>query len=733
MVVTLDKKKYLDNLREVYGNSDIDYDRISLAYDFGEKAHDGQLRKTGEPYFTHPVSVSLILSELRMDTDTLISALLHDVIEDTIFTFDDIKDRFGENVAILVDGVTKLGKFKFNSKEEFEAENLRKMFLAMAEDVRVILVKLADRLHNIRTLGSLSEEKQKRISKETLEIYAPIAHRLGIFRIKNELEDTSLRYLHPNIYKQILNLVNQKSSERERDIALVVSILKDALKDYKPDAEIYGRPKNYYSIYKKMYVQKKNFNEIFDVIAVRIIVDTVEECWNVLGIVHSLWTPIQGRLKDYISVPKRNMYRSLHTTVIGTIGKPFEIQIRTKEMHQMAEYGIAAHWKYKSQSKGSVEEGIDKKLTWIRQLIEDQHDYESPKEFVDTLKFELVSGSVYVCTPQGKVIELPSGATPVDFAYKIHSAVGNSCVGAKVDGRIVPLNYILENGKIVEILTSKNSSGPSRDWLKFVKSSMAKNKIKHWFKKQNREENVEKGKEMLERELQRNNIETKILNDKTFQSAVFEKLTLKTIEDLYAAIGYGGIMTSQVIPRARHFVRDQEKEKIKLSNDLKEILESEPRPSYKKVHGEKGVIVEGIGGTYVKLAKCCSPVPGDEIIGFITRGRGVTVHQAHCKNLEKTEEARRRHIKVRWAVEAEVSYNSFLQIKAYDQPGLLSEVSLTLVDLNATVNGVNARKDKNGIAIMKFDVGILDRGHLEKIMKKFRNMEGVIEVKRVNS
>lgn len=729
----LNKDVYLEKLKSYYADDRIDYDIISLAYDFARDAHEGQRRKSDEPYFIHPVNVSLILAELKMDTETLIGGLLHDVIEDTIYSFDDIKERFGLSVAKLVDGVTKLGKFKFNSKEEFEAENLRKMFLAMAEDVRVILIKLADRQHNIRTLSSLPDEKKKRIAKETLEIYAPIAHRLGIFKIKWELEDTSLSYLHPNIYKQILNLVNQKRSERENDIALVVDILKKSLAHYTPNAEIYGRPKNFYSIYRKMYLQKKNFNEIFDVTAVRIVVDTVEECWGVLGIVHSLWTPIQGRLKDYISVPKLNMYRSLHTTVIGTIGKPFEIQIRTKEMHQMAEYGIAAHWKYKNQSRDKDEKTIDEKLTWIRQLIEDQQDYESPKEFVDTLKFELVSGSVYVCTPQGKVMELPAGATPVDFAYKIHSDVGNRCVGAKVDGRIVPLNYILENGKIVQILTSKTSGGPSRDWLKFVKSSMAKNKIKHWFKKQNRTENIEKGREMLERELQRNGFSVKVLGEKKLQSDILDRLTVKTVEDLYAAIGYGGIMTSQVVPKVREYVRSQQRTEQVVDGGIRTLLEEGQKFGVRNVKSDKGVVVEGVGATYVKLAKCCSPVPGDEIIGFVTRGRGVTVHQANCSNLEKTEEAKSRYINVKWADENEVSYNSTLNISAYNQTGILSEVSLTLADLNVTVNGVNARIGKDGIVIMKFDIGIKDKEHLEKVMRHLKNMQGIIEVKRVNS
>ncbi len=730
--MVLDKGRYLKQLKEIYGDDYIDYDKISLAYDFGKLAHSKQKRRSGEPYFIHPEAVSLILAELKMDTDSIVGGLLHDVVEDTEYNYDDVAERFGENVAKLVDGVTKLGKINFDTREEFEAENLRKMFLAMAEDVRVIIIKLADRLHNTRTLQHMPPEKQQYKSKETLEIYAPIAERLGIFAIKQELEDTSLKYLHPDIYHRIVSLVDQKKGEREQNIEQVVAELKDALKNYKPDAEIYGRAKTYYSIYRKMYVQNRNFNELFDITAVRIVVDTVEECWGVLGLVHSLWTPIHGRLKDYISLPKQNMYRSLHTTVIGSIGKPFEIQIRTKEMHQMAEYGIAAHWKYKSGSGGGVEETIDKKLDWIRHLIEDQQDYDSPKEFVDTLKFELVSSSVYVCTPEGKVIELPSGSTPVDFAYKIHSDVGNSCVGAKVDGRIVPLNYILESGKIVQILTSKTSNGPSRDWLKFVKSSMARNKIKRWFKKQNREENIEKGSELLEREMQRYNIPTNLLNRKELQNIILDKLSVKTFDDLYASIGYGGIMTSQVIPSIKQYNKSKNLSEAEGKKDIRDIFDTSQDKQSVPTTNEKGVIVEGIGATYVKLAKCCSPVPGDKIIGFITRGRGVTVHQSDCSNLEKSESAMARHINVRWANMEESSYNCSLQITAYDQTGLLSEVSLTFADLNASVNAVNARRDKNGIAFMKFDIGVSDKKHLEKIVTTLKNMQGTLDVKRIN-
>ncbi len=731
----ISKDVFIVKLKAVYGDDGLDYDRIEAAYDFGKMAHTGQVRKSGEPYFIHPIEVSLILSGLKMDTDTIISGLLHDVVEDTVYTFDDVADRFGITVAKLVDGVTKLGRVRYQNTEEFETENLRKMFLAMAEDIRVIIIKLADRLHNIRTLMYMPPEKQLRIARETIEIYAPIAHRLGIFKIKWELEDRCLSYIEPEIYKQILNLVNQKKSARDRDIELICEQLRKALATYKPDAEIYGRPKNYYSIYRKMYIQKRNFDEIFDITAVRVIVDTQEECWGVLGIVHSLWTPVQGRLKDYISVPKVNMYRSLHTTVIGKIGKPFEVQIRTKEMHQMAEYGIAAHWKYKLGSAGQADEkSLDEKLIWLRQMIEDEDNYESSKEFVDSLKFEIVSSKVYVTTPKGKVIELPAGSTPVDFAYKIHSDVGNRCIGAKVDGKMVPLNFILENGKIVEILTSKNSGGPSRDWLTFVKSTMAKNKIKSWFKKQNREENIEKGHEMLVREVVRNGFKPTLLNNSNLQKEVLAKLSTKSMDDLYAAIGYGGILTHQVIPKIREFYkREARNNMLAVNGDIRSHKDYDSIYD-KEVKSEKGIVVEGVGGTYVKLAKCCSPVKGDDIIGFITRGKGVTVHQIDCPNLEKTESARERYITVRWSDdEHKVSYRSEIQISAYQQQGLLTEISVMMSECKAGVNGVNARITNDGLAVVKLGIEIESKEQLDKIIAKFRNMEGVLDVRRVLS
>lgn len=730
----LDKKKFMDSLKKAYGDDEIAFEKISLAYDFGKEAHEGQFRMSGEEYFIHPVAVAEILSSFKMDADTIVSGLLHDVIEDTIYTYNDIKERFGENVAKLVDGVTKLGKFKFNSREELEAENLRKMFVAMAEDIRVILIKLSDRLHNIRTLSSMPEEKQTRIAKETLEIYSPIAHRLGIFAMKWELEDISLRYLYPDIYKQILNLINQKRSEREHDIKIVVDMLKTALKPTYKDAEVYGRPKNFYSIYRKMYQQKKDFSEIFDVTAVRIIVDTIEECWGVLGLVHSLWTPVPGRIKDYISTPKLNMYRSIHTTVIGAIDKPFEIQIRTKEMHQEAEYGIAAHWKYKEgTSVKSEEKTLDSKLSWIRQIIENQEDFETPKEFVDTLKFELVSGSVYVCTPQGKVLELPTGSTPVDFAYKIHSDVGDNCIGARVDGRMVPLNYILENGKIVEIITGRSSTGPSRDWLKFVKSSIARNKIKNWFKKQNRDENIEKGKEILEREILRNGFDISLLSNKNLLDEITNKLTLKNLDDLYAAIGYGGIMTSQVIPRIRDFNRREIKKQKRESSDIHTLIENDKLTKTAGRDNKSGAIfIEGIGETSYKIAKCCNPLPGDAITGFINRGDGITVHQTSCKVLKKTIEDDDRVISVSWTYTNEATYNCEIQIIAFDQKGLLSDLSVMMAESNVLVNSVNAKKTPDSKAIIRLNIAITDKAHLNKVINKLSKMPATLSVERVS-
>lgn len=709
-----------------------DLSRIIKAYNFAEDAHAGQYRKSGEKYFIHPINVALILAELELDESTVIAGLLHDVIEDTKYTFDDIAKEFGEETALLVDGVTKLGKFTYETKEERQAENLRKMFLAMAKDIRVILIKLADRLHNMRTLRHMNEKKKKEKAMETLEIYAPIAHRLGISKIKWELEDLSLRYIDPEGYYDLVDKVAKKRMEREEYINLVIKELKESLNNLNIEYEIYGRPKHFYSIYKKMVYQHKSFEEIFDLTAIRILVDSIKDCYGVLGIVHTMWKPIPGRFKDYIAMPKPNMYQSLHTTVIGPKGEPFEIQIRTWEMHRIAEYGIAAHWKYK---EGKVEEGeLDKKLTWLRQLLEWQRELKDPKEFMESLKIDLFTNQVFVFTPKGDVVELPFGSTPVDFAYKIHSAVGNSCIGAKVDGRIVPLDYKLKTGNIVEILTSSNNNGPSRDWLKFVKSTHAKNKIKQWFKKERKDENINRGKELLEKEVKRQGYTAKQLLRVDWLNSVVKQLRLHSIDDLYAAVGYGGIALNQVVPKLKEKYRQEQKESQQNqpeeeTNKLQERI-TKSRPSNK---AKQGVRVKGIDNILVRFAKCCSPVPGDEIVGYITRGRGITVHRQDCLNVTNAPEAMERLIEVEWDKDKKSSYQTEIQIVTPDRKGLLSEITNIITEAKLHVTAVNAKTTKEKIAIINLTIEISSTDQLLKIMNKFKSVPEVIDVKRVTS
>ncbi len=720
--------QYLEKV-EALEQKNIDLDKLRAAFIFGEEAHRGQLRKSGEPYFMHPTAVSLILADMKMDQDTLIAGLLHDVIEDTPYTFEEIAERFGTAVAHLVDGVTKLGKIHYETEEEREAENLRKMFLAMTEDIRVILIKLADRLHNIRTLEYQTDAKRKSKARETLEIYAPIAHRLGIFKIKWELEDESLKYLDPTGYQDLVARINKKLAVRETFIDSVIEMLKKELAKYDMHPEIYGRSKNIYSIYKKMKFQNKNFDEIFDINGVRIIVDSIKDCYGALGIVHTMWKPIPGRFKDYIAMPKPNLYQSLHTTLIGNTGDPFEIQIRTREMHQIAEYGIAAHWKYK-EGNSDIDK-FDEKLAWLRQMMEIQKDMETPEEFVESLKVDVFSNMVYAFTPRGKVIELPMGATPIDFAYKIHSAIGNSCIGAKVDGRIVPLNFVLENGKIVEIITSKTAAGPSRDWLKFVKSSAARSKIKHWFKKERREENIEKGKEMIEREVRRNGFQMVDFLKAEWLNRILKRLTVHSLEDLYASVGYGGILTGQIIPKLRELYKEEERKKnADRSVQLEELSykTASKRPSQK---ANQGVVVEGIDNTSIRFARCCNPLPGDHIIGFITRGRGITVHRSDCSNLENTEEVRSRFIEVHWDNEEMESYETEIQIVAPDRKGLLSEITNLMGEINVNITGVNAKRGKNDLAYINFILEIRNTEQLSKIIARFKRLPDVIEVRRV--
>lgn len=716
-------------------NPNIDTSELVKAYNFAENAHRGQFRKSGEPYFIHPVEVSLILAELEMDVHTIIASLLHDVVEDTDVSCEEIEKMFGADVALLVDGVTKLGKIHYESKEERQAENLRKMLLAMAKDIRVILIKLADRLHNMRTLKFMTDAKKKEKATETLEIYAPIAHRLGIFRIKWELEDLALLYMYPEEYYDLVARVNQKRETRLNYINKVINDLQEAIGEVNITCEIYGRPKNFYSIYKKMYVQHKNFEEIYDLTAVRILVDSVKDCYGALGVVHTMWTPLPGRFKDYIATPKPNMYQSLHTTLIGEQGEPFEIQIRTYEMHRIAEYGIAAHWKYKeggsNEPEGNKNADMDSKLSWLRQMMELQGDLKDPQEFMESLKIDLFNNQVYVFTPDGEVMELPVGSTPVDFAYKIHSAVGNKCIGAKVNNRIVPLNYQLKNGQLVEIMTSKSANGPSRDWLKFVKTTQAKNRIKHYFKKERREENISNGRDMLERDIRRAGFQPSQLMKPEWVKPIIERLSMNSVDDLYAAIGYGGIMLAQVVPKLKDHYNKEQKERLKEEQDEEEIFEIKEERPRKRTGSSDGVTVKGTDNLLVRFAKCCNPVPGDEIIGFITRGRGVTIHRSDCNNFERNDDTPNRFIEVSWNIDKDQTFTTDIQIVAPDRKGLLGEVTILIGEASLVVTGVNAKIGKNNVAIINLTIEISDIDQLEKLIKKIRSMPDVIDVKRV--
>ncbi|MBF8982124.1 bifunctional (p)ppGpp synthetase/guanosine-3',5'-bis(diphosphate) 3'-pyrophosphohydrolase [Lutibacter sp. B2] len=711
-------------------NPHSDRSLIIKAYNFAEAAHEGQCRKSGEKYFIHPIEVAKILTQLDMDDATIVAGLLHDVIEDTKYTYEQIKNEFSEEIALLVEGVTKLSSFTYETKEERQAESLRKMFLAMAKDIRVIIIKLADRLHNMRTLKYMEESKKKEKAKETIEIYAPIAHRLGISKMKWELEDLSLRYLDEEGYYDLVDKVAKKKREREAYIKQVNDQLNEALKDnIDCGYEISGRSKHFYSIYRKMVYKHKTFEEIFDLTAIRVIVDSVKDCYGVLGSVHAMWKPIPGRFKDYIAMPKPNMYQSLHTIVIGPNGEPLEIQIRTWDMHRIAEYGIAAHWKYKEGT--TVEDGFEDKLRWLRQLLEWERDLKDPKEFMESLKIDLFTNEVFIFTPKGDVIDLPAGSTPIDFAYKIHSAIGNSCIGAKVDGRIVPIDYKLKNGNIIEILTSKNNNGPSRDWLKFVKSTQAKNKIRQWFKKERKEENSIKGKEMLEREIKRNGYEVHELLKTQWMNSVVKKVGLNSIEDLYASIGYGDILLGQVVPKLKEKYKESQRKEINIENVLENNNKQYTRK--KDTIGTQGVKVKGTDNILVRFSKCCTPVPGDEIIGFITRGRGVSVHRKDCVNIANDQDALERFIEVEWVEGTQKSYQTEIQIISSDRRGLLSEVINMLSETKLTVTAVNARINKEKISIVNLTIEITDISQLDKLTKKIKSMQGVIDVYRVTS
>ncbi|MDD7216457.1 MAG: bifunctional (p)ppGpp synthetase/guanosine-3',5'-bis(diphosphate) 3'-pyrophosphohydrolase [Firmicutes bacterium] len=730
------KAEFLEKILSI--NSKYDTELIGKAFDTANRLHDGQFRKSGEPYIIHPVNVAYILAEMGMDDATIVGGLLHDVVEDTDYTREQLVNDFGEEIALLVDGVTKLGTIKFESKEEIQAENFRKMFLAMSKDIRVLIIKLADRLHNMRTMEYMKPEKIIEKCNETLDIYAPLASRLGISKVKFELEDLALKYLHPEEFQELKQKVNKRKEEREETINNVIAEIKDALDGMNLHYDIYGRAKHYYSIYKKMKMQHKQIDEIFDLIAVRIIVDNVKDCYAVLGIVHTMWKPIPGRFKDYIAMPKPNMYQSLHTTVIGDNGEPFEIQIRTYEMHQVAEYGIAAHWKYKEGDTSGKSSGDDIKLAWLRQSLEWQKDLKDPKDFLETMKMDLFASQVFVFTPKGDVIELPAGSTPLDFAFKIHSAIGCKCVGAKVNGKMVTIDYTLQNGDIVEIVTSANSAGPSVDWLKIAKSSNARNKIRSWLKKENKSDNIEKGKDLVDKYIRKKGLEPSQCAKSAFLNRAVKAMNFASTDEAFSQLSNGGTLLSKFCNLLFSYYSEENKAESRTNEEvIDDIKAAEARKAkqIKKNADSPGIIVKGADNLMIKLAKCCNPVPGDDIIGFITKGRGISVHRCDCSNITSLpEEEKARFIEVEWEdLKAGKSYNADICIVGNDRKGMLSDISRVCEDMDIHLSGVNAKSGKDGSLAMTLTLSISSTQEMQKVLRNLRNIEGVHNVYRAKS
>ena len=724
----------LQKIKENCNNIDINI--VKKAYDLACDAHKEQKRESGEPYITHPVDVAIILAEMGMDTSTIVAGLLHDVIEDTEYTYEDIKNIFNEEIANLVQGVTKLGKIEYKTKEEQQADNVRKMLLAMAKDIRVIIIKLADRLHNLRTLKFMPKAKQKQKAKETLDIYAPLAHRLGISKIKWELEDLSFRYLHEEEYYDLVKEIAEKRVERETYISEIKEDLYNKLEESEIDCDIDGRPKHFYSIYKKMVNKNKSIEQIFDLTAIRILVNTVKDCYGVLGIVHTIYKPIPGRFKDYIAMPKPNMYQSLHTTVIGPQGKTFEIQIRTFEMHKTAEYGIAAHWKYKEgDTQEEKEASFENKLAWLRDMLEWQKETSDAEEFIEGFKIDLFTDEIFVFTPKGVVINLPSSATPIDFAYRIHTDVGNRCVGAKVNGKIVPLDYKLKTGEIVEVLTSNNAKGPNIDWLNMAKSNQAKSKIRQWFKKIKKEENIDKGKEIFEKELKKQGvIYSEIAKGDGYEKSI-KRYNIHNMEDLYAAIGIGQISASAYIAKLKedNILEKQTAENLNKSID-EHISKSDKNNNKSVASNSYGITVKGVNNIMIRFARCCNPVPGDDIQGYITKGRGVSVHRSDCSNLKAlVNYDSSKVVEVSWGSAKGAAYVAEIQVRAEDRIGILSDIMIIITESKLPLNALNAKSTKGNVAMINIRVKIDSIEQLKELMRKIRRLRGVMDVYRMNN